>query len=210
MKKILIADDHSVVRMGMKVLLQSIVANAEIDDAWNADMVQAAMKQQAYDLLLLDINMPQTDSIELMYWVTSFHPDTRILILSMNPEEVYGKRYLQLGAKGYLKKTAAPEEMAKAVAQVLDGRKYISADLAMHLSEEALSGRSANPFDQLSPREFQIALCLAQNTSLNEISESLKIQYTTVSTHKERIYEKLNIKGKKEFFLLAKAYGFSE
>lgn len=210
MKKILIADDHSVVRMGMTVLLNEVLTNASIDEAWNSDSIRAAMKKELYDLVLLDINMPKTDSIELIYWITSFYPATKILVLSMNPEELYGKRYLQLGAMGYLRKTASPDQMAKAVTQVLDGKKYISPELAMILSEDAISGRSANPFDRLSPREFQIALYLLQDTAPNEIAEILKIQYTTVNTHKERIFEKLNVDSRKNLVNLARAYGISE
>lgn len=210
MKNILIADDHSVVRMGMTMLLNDILANAVIHEAWNADTVREAMKKQAYDLVLLDINMPKTDSIELLYWLRSFYQDARVLIISMNPEEIYGKRYMQLGAIGYLKKTASPDEMARAITLVLDGKKYISAELAMILSEDAISGRSNNPFDALSPREFQIAMHLLDGATPNEISEMLKIQYTTVNTHKERIFEKLNIESKKDLQHLAKAYGVSE
>lgn len=207
MYNILIADDHSAIRLGMKVIVQNIFPSSEIATAGNATEVTEKMKRDNFDLLLLDLNMPESDPVSLMSWITTFKTATRILIFSMNPEEVYGKRFLQLGARGYLKKSASEEEIARALRMVMDNKKYISPELAERLTDEIISGRTNNPFDVLSNREFEIAICLLKGNSLNEICTSLNIHYSTVSTHKQNIFEKLSVNSILQLSVLAKSYG---
>lgn len=210
MKKILVADDHSVVRFGLKIIIKENFPDKEVYEASNGKAVMEQMQQNKFELVLLDLVMPDTDSGALMQWITSRYPETRILIVSMNPEHLYGKRYLQLGAQGYLKKVAEQEEMIKAIEMVLNGKKYVSDELTGIILEEASKGKMLNPFDGLTSREFQIAVLLSKNHTLTQISEGLKIHYTTASTHKQRIYEKLNIDHPSQLIELADIYRIAD
>jgi DNA-binding NarL/FixJ family response regulator len=206
MKNILIADDHSLIRMGLRMILDSMTITANIDEAWDARTVMEKLKEKPFDLILLDIKMPATDSVVLMHWIQSFHPNTKILIVSQNPEDIYGKRYLQLGANGFVSKTASDDEMVTAITKVLNGNKYISEELSQSMMSSMFNGASANPFDHLSQREFQVIICLARGYTLNEVSDMLQVQYSTAHTHKRRAFEKLNIENNKDLTELAGAY----
>lgn len=210
MKKILVADDHSVVRFGLKIIIKENFPGREVYEAFNGNVVMELMQQHKFELVLLDLVMPDTDSGALMQWITSHHPETKILIVSMNPEHLYGKRYLQLGAQGYLKKVAEQDEMIRAIDMVLQGKKYVSEELTGLILEEASKGKMLNPFDGLTSREFQVAVLLSKNHTLTQISEGLKIHYTTASTHKQRIYEKLNIEHASQLIELADIYRISD
>lgn len=210
MNKILVADDHSVVRFGLKIIIRENFPDKEVMEAFNGKTVMEQMQRDKFELVLLDLVMPDTDSGALMQWITSRYPETKILIVSMNPENLYGKRYLQLGAQGYLKKVAEQEEMIRAIGTVLSGKKYVSEELTGLILEEASQGKKLNPFDGLTPREFQIAILLSKNQTLTQISEGLKIHYTTASTHKQRIYEKLNIEHASQLIELADIYRIAD
>lgn len=206
MKNILIADDHSLIRSGLRIILDNIAFKTGIDEAWDAKTVMEKLKEKSFDLILLDIQMPATDPVVLMHWIQSFYPDTKILIVSQNPENVYGKRYLQLGADGFISKTVADDEMIKAITKVLNGYKYISEELSQSMLNTMVNGTQANPFDQLSQREFQVAICLSKGYTMNDICEMLQVQYSTAHTHKRRAFEKLNVEDNKDLAELAGAY----
>ncbi|WP_118951725.1 response regulator [Taibaiella helva] len=210
MKKILVADDHSVVRFGLKIIIRENFPDREVLEAFSGKTVMEQMQKEKFELILLDLVMPDTDSGALMQWITTRYPETKILIVSMNPENLYGKRYLQLGAQGYLKKVAEQEEMIRAIGTVLSGKKYVSEELTGLILEEASQGKKLNPFDGLTSREFQVAILLSKNQTLTQISEGLKIHYTTASTHKQRIYEKLNIEHASQLIELADIYRIAD
>lgn len=206
MKKILIADDHSLVRYGLKVALINHLTDVEIDESWDGQSTMSQLKGNTYDLVLLDLSMPDTDISTILHWIRNFHPDTKVLIVSMNNEVVFGKRALQMGAHGYIEKDASPEELIKAVDVVISGKKYMSTDLADAIVNDTLNGKASNPFDQLTPREFQVAMYIIQDYSITQISELMQLQYTSVSTFRRRIFEKLNIADRKGLMQLADAY----
>lgn len=206
MKNILIADDHSLIRSGLRMVLDGMAVATTIHEASDAKSVMATMKEKPFDLVLLDIQMPSTDPVVLMHWIRSFYPSTKILIVSQNPEHIFGKRYLLLGADGFISKTAPDNEMIKAVTRVLNGDKYISEQLSQTMLQTMLNGAGANPFDQLSQREFQVVICLAQGYALNDICEMLQVQYSTAHTHKRRAFEKLNVEDNKDLTKLACAF----
>lgn len=206
MKNILIADDHSLIRSGLRMVLGRMAFGTDISEAWDAKTIMERLKEKPFDLILLDIQMPATDPVVLMHHIQSFHPETKILIVSQNPEHIYGKRYLQLGADGFINKTAPDEEIIKAVSKVLNGSKYISEELLQSMLGAVSSGQQSNPFDQLSQREFQVAIFLAKGYSMNEICDMLQVQYATAHTHKRRAFEKLGIEANKELTELAGAY----
>jgi two-component system invasion response regulator UvrY len=207
MKRILIADDHDIVRFGLALMLGQFFPGYTIDEAEDTEGVMQLMKKNDYSLLLLDLVMPGNDGNTLLHYVTNFHPQTKVLVLSMNDETLYGMRSLQLGAKGYLKKDAPKEEIVKAIQTILDGKKYVGSKLANALLQSSLDGKELNPIERLTPREFQVAMYIIQDFSQKQISEMLNVQYGTVNTLKQRVYEKLNIEHRKELVELAAAHG---
>lgn len=206
MMKILIADDHSLVRYGLKLALHNYFRDSQIDESWDSASVKAQFALHRYDLLLLDLNMPETDSTILLQWIREFHTETKVLVVSMNDESIFGKRSLQQGAHGYLEKDSPPEELAKAVTTLMNGKRYASPKLANILINDTLAGKSGNPFEQLTAREFQVAIYLAKDYSVTQISEILQVRYTSVNTFKRRIFKKLNIENKSALLRLADAY----
>jgi two-component system invasion response regulator UvrY len=209
MSRILIADDHSIVRYGLLLTLQKHFPDYSFEEAWDGETVMKQLEQQAYDLVLLDLNMPDTDPGILLHWLKTAQPHIKVLVLSMNEERLFGLRSIQLGAKGYLKKDTPHDQIAAAVKTVLSGKKYVSPELAETILTHAIEGRYANPFERLSTREFQVAMYIVQDYSVRQISDMLQLQYATVNTFKQRIYEKLELKHRKELLEMAAAYSFA-
>jgi DNA-binding NarL/FixJ family response regulator len=140
----------------------------------------------------MDVNMPNTDSFGILNSILSFKPATKIIIFSMNAEELYAKRYLKMGAMGYLRKDAPGSEIQKAITSVLNNKKYISTELSeILLSDLQDKKHLENPFDKLSPREFELVQHLSRGESVAQISQTLNLHKSTVGTHKARIFEKL-------------------
>jgi len=204
----LIADDHDIVRFGLIMMIRETFPGCTPDEAWDAESVMALMKKKIYPLVLLDLVMPDTDPNALLHHIRNFHPETRVLILSMNDEALYGSRFIQLGANGYIKKDAPKDEIKKAIHTVLAGKKYVSQELGDALVQDSLDGTMGNPFERLSAREFQVAMHLVQGYSQKQISEMLQVQYGTVNTLKQRLFEKLNIEHQKDLTELSLIYGF--
>ncbi|WP_118975323.1 response regulator [Taibaiella koreensis] len=207
MQSILIADDHDIVRFGLTMMLKEFFPDYIVDEAWDAESVIEQMRKKEYQLILLDLVMPNTDASILLPYIKNIHPIVKILILSMNDETLYGLRSIHLGAHGYLKKDTPKKEIAKAIATVLAGKKYVSQELADSLLQHSLEGTSISPFERLSPREFQVAMYLIKDFTQKQISEILQVQYGTVNTLKQRVYDKLEIGERKELNELASIYG---
>ena len=193
MRNILIADDHSIVRSGIKGIILKNLTVTKIDEAANENEIVHQVKSTLYDLIILDINMPDTDFVKLINWLNVTAPKANILVFSMYPEEIYGERCLQLGAKGFLNKAAPETEILLAITQLLSGKKYISNTLAEKLHKRNGDNNITNPFNALSSRELEIAILINKGHSLPEICTILNIQYSTANTYKRRIFEKLNI-----------------
>ncbi len=193
MKKFLLVDDHVVVRSGIKILLSEIYSPAEIYEAMNGDTAVEKLKEHGYDLIMMDIQMPNTDTLGLMQYIHITYPDAKVLMFSMSAESIYAKRFMKAGAYGFISKEAPLEEITRAINIILSGRKYISETLAENLAEDSFSGKSGNPFNQLSPREFEIVALLLDGKTVTDISHSLNIQTSTVGTHKARLFEKLGV-----------------
>jgi DNA-binding NarL/FixJ family response regulator len=206
MIKILLADDHAIIRAGLKIFIENTIAHSVIDEADDGDCAFEKIKKNDYDLVILDVNMPGTDSFGLVNNILALKADSKILMFSMNAEEVYAKKYLQLGAKGYLSKASSEDEITKALNTVLDNKRYISASLSQSLTEDALGRKPENPFDSLSPREFEIVQHLVRGESLSEICDKLNLHASTVGTHKARIFEKLGCSNIIDISQLAKVH----
>ena len=206
MINILLADDHAIIRAGLKIFIERTIAHSVIDEADDGDSAFEKIKHHDYNMIILDVNMPGTDSFGLVSNILALKQNSKILMFSMNAEEVYAKKYLQLGAKGYLSKASSEDEITKALNTVLDDKRYISASLSQSLTEDALGKKPENPFDSLSPREFEIVQHLVRGESLSEICEKLNLHASTVGTHKARIFEKLSCSNIIDISQLAKVH----
>lgn len=192
MPELLLVDDHSIVRTGLRLVVEDFLSHVKIDEAENGDAAYQKIKNHDYDLVIMDVNMPQTDSFGILQTILALKPETKIIMFSMNAEEVYAKRYLKLGAMGYLRKDASNDEIINAISTVLNNKRYISPELNEKLLNDLQSkSKSENPFDKLSPREFEIVQHLSQGDSVAEISHKLNLHTSTIGTHKARIFEKL-------------------
>jgi two-component system invasion response regulator UvrY len=192
MANVLIADDHAIVRNGLKQLLSGERAIREIGEAGSGREVLQQLQRHHWDLLLLDINMPDRSGIDILRQIRTTHAATRVLVLSGFPEKQYAVNVLRAGASGYLNKEMAPEELLIAVRSVLQGRRYVSAALAELLVTE-LDADSDKPLhSQLSEREFQIFCKLASGSSVSEIAAELCLSVKTISTYRSRVLEKMS------------------
>ena len=206
--KFLIIDDHYVVRSGISALLSLIYQPCEIYEAENDLRAKEQLKLFTYDLIIMDIQIPNVDMLAFMEFVHKQYPETKVLMLSMSPENIYARRFLKAGAKGFLPKDSSLDEIKKALNLVLNNRKYISAALAESLAEDSISDAPANPFDKLSQREFEITSLLLSGKTITEIGKLLTLQLSTIGTHKARVFEKLGVANMLELKDLATGYNF--
>jgi two-component system, NarL family, invasion response regulator UvrY len=196
MSRVLIADDHAVVRAGYRQFLEAESSITEVGEAASGDETLDALRRGQWDLLLMDIHMPDRSGLDTLKHVTAAFPDLRVLIISGLPEEQYARNVLRAGASGYLSKEGSPEELLRAVRLVLKGRRYISAALAESMAADLdnSSDRNGPLHTTLSTREFQIFCKLAAGMAVNRIAEELSLSIKTVSTYRARVLEKMGFK----------------
>ena len=206
MKKFLLIDDHVVVRSGIKILLSEIYKPSEIHEAHDGESALEKVKQNDYDLVMLDIQMPKTDTFGLMEFFKVKYPSLKVLVFSMSPENIYAKRFLKAGAKGFLSKDAPLEEIKKAINLVLNDKKYISDSLMEILAEGSGKDSDGNLFNTLSAREFEIVSLLLKGETISQIGQTLHLQVSTIGTHKARIFDKLKVTNILELKELANTY----
>ena len=194
MSRVLIADDHAVVRAGYRQFLEAEAGITAIGETASGNETLDQLRRHDWDLLLMDIHMPDRSGLDILKHVTSGFPNVRVLIMSGLPEAQYARNVLRAGASGYLSKDGSPEELLKAVRTVLVGRRYISASLAESMAADLESSRNQRqpPHDRLSVREFQIFCKLAGGASVGDIAEELSLSVKTVSTYRSRVLEKMN------------------
>lgn len=194
MIRILIADDHAIVRSGLKQIVSSAPDLEVAGEATTSQEVLNLIRKQPWDIIVLDINMPGRSGIETLKEIKRDYPKLPVLMLSMYPEDQYAVRALKAGAAGYLTKESAPEELLIAIRKVLRGGKYISATVAEHLVF-ALDVNPNKPLHMLlSDREYQIFCLIASGKTVSEIADELAISVKTVSTHRTRILEKMQMR----------------
>ena len=193
MKNFLLIDDHAIVRSGIKFWLSAEYNPCEIDEAENGKEAYQKIQDKEYDLVLLDIQMPETNSFDLLKSILNDKPDSKVLIFSMNSENMYAKRFLQAGAMGFVSKDAPIHELKKAVDLILNNRKYFSNKFIESVLNEKTGRENNNPFSTLSDREFEITNLLMEGKAVGEISTLLNIKSSTTGTYKARIFEKLHI-----------------
>jgi DNA-binding NarL/FixJ family response regulator len=191
--KILICDDHKIVRDGLRQILNQLGGDTIIGEAGNGNEALNWLKKETFDILLLDISLPDMNGLEVLQSVKSKYSSTNVLMLSMMPQEQYAILALKLGASGYLTKDTASEELLLAVKKVSEGGKYISNELAENLALNLSRDSSRQKHETLSGREFEIMIKLADGKSLHEIGNELFISDKTVSTYRSRIMEKMEL-----------------
>jgi two-component system, NarL family, invasion response regulator UvrY len=198
MIKILIADDHSVVRAGLKQILSGVPDMTIADEASNAKETLDKIKKNSYSVVVLDIAMPGKSGLDILKEIKSEWPDLPVLILSMYPEDQYAIRVLKSGASGYMTKERSPEELVTAVRTVASGRKYISPSLAEKMASYLDVDGKKEPHEMLSDREYQVLCMIATGKTVSEIADKLSLSVKTVSTYRSRILEKMKLKNSAE------------
>ncbi len=189
--KILICDDHKIVREGLRQILQQLPGLTIIEEAANSDEAFELLKKDDFDIVLLDISLPGLNGIDVLQTVKEKWPSTNVLMLSMHLPEVYALRTIKLGASGYLTKDTATEELLTAVKKISKGENYISAPVEKILLQELTNDKPRKKHESLSQREFEIMIRLAYGKSLVDIGDELSISHKTVGTYRTRILEKM-------------------
>jgi len=193
MIRILIADDHAIVRSGLKQLLAEQIDFIVAGEAANGLEALSQIREQPFDVVLMDMSMPGRSGIELIKMVKVEKPKLAILVLSMHKEEQYAVRALKAGARGYLTKETAPDQLVAAIRKVAGGGVFISAGVAERLALELGGNHDATPHTLLSDREFQIFRMVASGITIGGIADDLSLSIKTVSTHKTRILQKMQM-----------------
>jgi DNA-binding NarL/FixJ family response regulator len=203
MIRILIADDHPVVRQGLKQILAENRDMVIADEAASGQEVMKKVSRNDYDVILLDISMPGRNGLDILRELRSKKPKTAVLMLSIHPEDLFAVRALKLGAAGYLTKETAPEELVSAIRRVSQGRKYISATLAEKLAVDLELEAEKPAHETLSDREYQVLCLLASGKRLKEIAEDLSLSIKTISTYRTRILDKMKLRNNAELIRYA-------
>jgi two-component system, NarL family, invasion response regulator UvrY len=194
MKRILIADDHAVVRKGLKETLEEELGETTFGEATNGREVMAQIWKQKWDLVLLDIGMEGRSGLEVLEEIHDARPKLPVLILTMYDEAQFAVRALREGAAGYINKQSAPEELVIAVKKVIAGGHYVSATLAEQLAAVVQGGTNQPPHDSLSNRELEVMRLIATGKSLKEIADALSISVKTVGTYHTRLLDKMRMR----------------
>ena len=193
MIRVLIADDHAILRRGLKEILLRELDGVICGEAENAEQILEQVQSREWDLIILDITMPGRSGLDVMRDLKAVRPKLPVLFLSMHPEDQYGKRVLKAGAAGYMNKESAPEELIKAIHKVLSGGRYVSPALAEKLAVDLNKDTGRPVHDALSDREFEVLRMIASGRTVTQIAEELHLSVATVSTYRARILEKMNM-----------------
>jgi len=191
--RILIADDHAIVRRGLKEILEHELEGAVCGEAKDAAEVLARIEEADWDLAILDITMPGRSGLDVLRDLKAARPRLPVLILSMHPEDQYAKRILKAGASGYMTKESAPEELIKAVRKVLAGGRYVSDALAERLASDLNHDAGWPNHETLSDRELEVLRMIGAGKTVTQIGEELHLGVSTISTYRARILEKMNM-----------------
>lgn len=197
-KRILIADDHFAIRIGIQHLLKLEFSDAEFGEATNGREIFQLLDSAPWDLLILDINLPGRNGFEILKQLREEKRGTPVLVFSMHREELVAIRALKAGASGYMSKDAADIELPRAVHQLLAGRKYITLPVAELMASQLQNPSGQAPHESLSDREYQTLLLIASGKSISQIAEDLSLGVSTVSTYRVRILEKMGLKNNAE------------
>lgn len=203
MLKFLIADDHSLIRKGLSIVLREEFPGSEVSEVTDSSALINKAVDQKWDLIISDISMPGRSILETLRQLKKLLPATPVLILSVHPEDQYVVRALKAGASGYLNKESRPEELVKAIKQLLNGKKYVSAEGAEKLAASFGDDPNKMPHEKLSEREFDVLKRIASGKTVSEIASALSLSVNTISTYRARILEKMSMQNNAELTLYA-------
>jgi DNA-binding NarL/FixJ family response regulator len=208
--RIVIADDHAIVREGLKRIVSSADDLQVVAEAANGTEVMQRVRESEFDVLVLDLSMPGRSGMELIKLVRSEKPKVRILVLSMHQELQYAVRAIKSGASGYLTKESAPGQLEQAIRKIAAGGAFISAEVAEQLALSAMPGGTSAPHESLSNREFEVFRLIAAGVSVTDIATRLKLSVKTISTHKANLMQKMGLQNQSELIRYAIKHGVSE
>ena len=210
MIRIVIADDHAIVREGLKRIVSEVHDMQVAGEAADGTEVMQRVRELEFDILVLDLSMPGRSGMELIKLVKAEKPKLRILILSMHQELQYAVRAIKSGASGYLTKESAPAQLEQAIRKIAGGGAFVTAEVAEQLALGAMPGSQALAHESLSDREFQVFRMLASGVSVTEIGERLKLSVKTVSTHKANLMQKMGLQNASELVRYAIRHGLTD
>lgn len=194
MTRILMADDHPIVRRGLRQILSEDSGITEVGEATTAMDVMRLLRESEWDAVILDVNLPDRSGLDILREIRERTPTLPVLILSMHPEDQFAVRVLKAGASGYLNKDSAPDELLKAVRRILSGGRYISPTLAEQLAVALTDNSDKPPHERLSDREYLVLCRIASGRTVTEIAEELQLSVKTISTYRTRILEKMSLR----------------
>ena len=203
MIQILIVDDHAILRRGLKEILEREFRDVSIGGAGTAEQALTQLDSEKWDLVILDITMPGRSGVDVLRHLKALRPKLPVLVLSMHPEDQYGKRVLKAGASGYMNKESAPEELIKAVRKLLSGGRYVSPTLAETLAVDLGRDDGTPAHERLSDREFEVLRKMASGKTVGQIAQELHLSVPTVSTYRARILEKMGLSNTAELIRYA-------
>jgi len=212
MKKILIVEDHAIVRMGIEFLILDMFTKIDVQQAANFQETLNKLSTTSFDLVLLDINIPGGENNRMISIIRKIQPGVKVMIFSGLEEEIYALHYLNAGANGYLSKGASEEEYKVAITAVLEKGKYVSGKVQRLMVKNILDSKNSghNPLEELSRRELEVMYLLAQGKWTKEIATILDLKETTISTYKSRIFEKMEVTNVIEMFRKLELYKAEE
>jgi two-component system invasion response regulator UvrY len=208
--RVMLVDDHAVVRTGFRLLLQSVSEMSVIGEAESGEVACQRYAELAPDVVVMDLAMPGMGGLEALKRIRARHPQARVLALSAHDDPVHARRALQEGALGFLSKRSAPEALIEAVTIVASGRRYLDAGLAQKLALADIDGAAKSPVERLSEREFEVFIRLASGATVQKIADDLKLSGSTVGTHLYNIKQKLDVVNQSELTLIAIRHGLIE
>lgn len=205
--RILVADDHEIVRMGLLRIIKQLKPQAHLKEVNDYKSLYSAISKDNYDLVILDVNMPNGSFQDAVVFIKLKQPSIKILVFSSQDEQIYAVRYLKLGADGYLNKESSSAKIDQALSAMLSTGRYLSEEVREAMISDSLHGPArSTPIAALSNRELQIANKLAEGIPIKELSNTLNLHASTISTYKNRLFEKLNIKSIPELVEILKLY----
>jgi DNA-binding NarL/FixJ family response regulator len=210
MIRVFIVDDHAILRRGIRDVLTDAEGIEVVGEAQEYSELRSKMRTVPIDILLLDVNLPGKNGIDILKALREENPRLKVLMLSMYPEDQYAVRALKAGAYGYLNKASAPEQLLDAIAQIMAGRKFITPDIVQSLADNLVSAGEELPHSRLSDREFQTLRLMASGKRLTDIAVALSLSPKTVSVYRARILEKMGMTNNAELTRYALKHGLAE
>jgi two-component system, NarL family, invasion response regulator UvrY len=210
MIRVMLVDDHAVVRTGFRLLLQSLPEVTVVAEAESGEVACQRYAELTPDVVVLDLAMPGMGGLEALKRIRARHAQARVLALSAHDDPMHARRALQEGALGFLSKRSAPEALIEAVTTVANGRRYLDSALAQKLALAELEGAAKSPIERLSEREFEVFIRLASGATVQRIADDLKLSASTVGTHLYNIKQKLDVVNQSELTLIAIRHGLIE